>query len=93
MRKTHDLSFYGGSYVDQHGETKHRRTRVGAVLQDGERTKVLIESIPVGVATEKGGIWLDAYPVDNDRREQGQRRRPAPESASQRDDFDDEIPF
>lgn len=88
MKKTHDVVFWAGKYTNAQGEEKNRYINCGAVLRDEEngRSKILLNSLPVGVATDRGGIWLDLYAATPNK--------PKPQAAAPMNaPLDDEIPF
>ncbi len=59
MKRTHTLKVAGGTYPKD-GEEKTRWLTIGGLLTDGEKTKIKLDTIPVG---EFDG-WVQCFPVE-----------------------------
>ena len=81
MKRTHILKVAGGTY-EKDGQEKTRWLTIGGLLRDGEKTKIKLDTIPVG---EFDG-WVQCFPVEDNP------GHGAPQvNAGQ--PFDDTIPF
>ncbi|MGB1774478.1 MAG: hypothetical protein ACPHJ0_08455 [Arenicellales bacterium] len=81
MKRTHNLKVPGGTY-EQDGQEKTRWLTIGGLLKEGDKTKIKLDTIPVG---EFDG-WVQCFPVE-DNPNYG-----APQSNAGQP-FDDKIPF
>lgn len=59
MKRTHTLKVAGGTY-EKDGQEKTRWLTIGGLLTDGEKTKIKLDTIPVG---EFDG-WVQCFPVE-----------------------------
>lgn len=81
LKRTHHLKVPGGTY-EQDGQEKTRWLTIGGLLRDGDKTKIKLDTIPVG---EFDG-WVQCFPVEDNPGHgapQGKTNQP----------FDDTIPF
>lgn len=60
MKRTHNLKVPGGTY-EQDGQEKTRWLTIGGLLKEGDKTKIKLDTIPVG---EFDG-WVQCFPVEN----------------------------
>ena len=77
MKKTHNLKVAGGTY-QKDGQEKTRWLTIGGMLQGDGKTKLKLDTIPVG---EFDG-WVQCFPVED--------RRDTPAG---HEDFNDDVPF
>ena len=60
MKRTHTLKVAGGTY-EKDGQEKTRWLTIGGLLTDGDKTKIKLDTIPVG---EFDG-WVQCFPVED----------------------------
>jgi hypothetical protein len=93
MKKIKNLLASNGTYINKDGEEKSRWVTVGGLFEDGNKTTIKIDSIPVG---GNWNGWLTL--VDPDQHEKSQRQtqgqpRQQSRQGSGFDDMPDDIPF
>jgi len=87
MKRTHRLVVANGEYTVE-GETKTRWLTIGAMLQGDGKTKIKLDTMPLG---EWDG-WVQIFPIEE---QQGHASsRPAgPPGSNTPAALDDDIPF
>ena len=82
MKRIKKLSVPNGTY-QKDGQEKTSWLNIGHILSDGQKTKIKLDSMPVG---EFDG-WVQVFDIDEDR---APASAPAPAPAAK---VDDDLPF